>query len=522
MMERTTRIALALVLVAFAGFALLFLPRLGIEADEAMVGNGIYEHGAPWYSWHIGGAEIPVMLISYLGALKTWLYNPWFLIAAPGPVTLRLPNIVLGLAALALFFALLNRVAGRVAALAGTALLATDSAFLLIEATDFGFVALQFVFKLSAILLLLRFARTGSLRALFLAFFLLGLAMWDKAVFAWVLFGLGAAALAVFPREILKALSWRNATVAAAAMSIGALPLLIYNIARPLETLRSNVKVAREPVLAKASLLTSTMDGYVMFGFLTAADPGPVPGTPRHWYQSLSLRLADWTGHPQRNLTLGAAALAMAALPFLWNTPARRAMLFGWIACAATWLPMALTAGAGAAAQHVILLWPFHFLAIAAALSQLSPRWAQAAAAVLCLSNLAVTNQYYADLVRNGPAIRWTDSIDPLNRWLADSKSPRVFTADWGFAETLNLISQGATPVFSADTSDRAAVLQTLASPRDVFVSHTPEFTFRPEIRAAIETIARENGFEEERLAVISDRNGRPTFDVFRFRKVHL
>jgi hypothetical protein len=55
-----------------------------------------------------------------------------------------------------------------------------------------------------------------------------------------------------------------------------------------------------------------------------------------------------------------------------------------------------------------------------------------------------------------------------------------------------------------------------------VFVSHTPEFTFRPEIRAAIETIARENGFEEERLAVISDRNGRPTFDVFRFRKVHL
>ena len=78
---------------------------------------------------------------------------------------------------------------------------------------------------------------------------------------------------------------------------------------------------------------------------------------------------------------------------------------------------MVLTAGAGAAAHHIILLWPFQFLAIAAALAAIPWTWAAAAATVvLCASNLAVTNEYYWELVRNGPDIRWTDAIYPLNR----------------------------------------------------------------------------------------------------------
>ena len=38
--------------------------------------------------------------------------------------------------------------------------------------------------------------------------------MWDKAVFAWVLFGLAIAAMAVFPREVRKHLSGANIAVA--------------------------------------------------------------------------------------------------------------------------------------------------------------------------------------------------------------------------------------------------------------------------------------------------------------------
>jgi hypothetical protein len=368
--------ALAAIAILFIGSAMLFIPRLGIYTDEALIGNGIYARGAPWYSWTFGDSELPIMLISYVGALKTWIYSGIFAIWAPGPLSLRLPMVLLAAASLILFFRLLDRVVGGTAgrkaaqrntAWIGTLLLATDTSFLLIGATDFGFIVLQLFFKLAAMLLLLRFHRDNNRWALAGGFFLLGLALWDKAVFLWVLFGLGVAVVTVFPRTVLRHATLRNVAVAAVSMLIGALPLVIFNIARPLETLRANAKLTREPVLAKAGLLARTIDGYVMFDFMTAVDTPPNPGQPRHWYQSLSVTLADWTRHPRHNLMLIALLAASLAIIPLWRTEARSPMLFGLIASVGTWIPMALTAGAGAAAQHTILLWPFPILVIAVA-----------------------------------------------------------------------------------------------------------------------------------------------------------
>ena len=56
------------VAAAFVAAGMLFVPRLGIEVDEAIVANGLYNHGRAWYSWKFANAEVPVMLITYLGA----------------------------------------------------------------------------------------------------------------------------------------------------------------------------------------------------------------------------------------------------------------------------------------------------------------------------------------------------------------------------------------------------------------------------------------------------------------------
>jgi 4-amino-4-deoxy-L-arabinose transferase-like glycosyltransferase len=521
--DSRTRIALAALALAFVAAGLLFVPRLGIEADEALVGNGIYEYGAPLYSWHFGENEVPVMLSSYLGALKTWLVHPWLDLWGPGRTSLRFPAILAGAATLWLFFALLDRMHGRSAAWIGTLLLSTDPSFLLIEATDFGFVALQFVFKLSAILLLLRFHQDGRRWILAAAFFLFGLALWDKAVFLWVLGGLGFAALVAIPKELSRyGLRIGNIAIAAGSVILGALPLVIYNIVRPLETLRSNAKVAGEPVLGKAVILWRTLDGYVFFGFMTSQEPHQLTGAVRHWYQAASLQLSNWTRHPQHDLTLWALAACVIALPFLWRTSARKPMLFGLAASIATWFAMALTTGAGAAAQHVILLWPFPFLVIAVTLSYAPRVIGIILTTLLCLSNLAVTNNYYAELIRDGPAIHWTDAIDPLHIYLQSLHPDYVFIGDWGFVETLNLLSEGSLPVVAADTTDDAAIQNMFAAGQSVFVFHAAPYAFQPELRARIESAARNHGWEQQHLQTIYDQNGRPTFDVFRFRKVHL
>jgi len=517
-----TRRGLIATCVAFVAAGMLFVPRLGIETDEAIIANGLYDHGALSYSWNIAGSEVPVMLISYLGALKTWFYKGVFLLAAPRPIVLRLPMLLFAAGALWLFFELLERTIGRRAAWIGTLLLATDTSYLLLNAADYGPVTLQFVFKLAALVLLIRFHQNAHRKDLAWAFFLFGLGMWDKAIFAWVLFGLAAAALAVFPRELRKHLTRANVAVAGLAMLAGALPLVIYNIVHPFETLRSNVHTGQLELPHKTEILKQTMDGYVLFGFLTALEAGPQPGQPKHWYQSLSLTVSRWIGRPRRNAMLWAAVTSVLALAFLWNSPARPPILFGLIACAATWLPMVLTAGAGAAAHHAILLWPFQLLPIAAVLARIPASAAATVTLLLCGSNLAVTNQYYAELLVNGPTVRWTDAMDPLERYLEDLHASRIIAADWGFIETMNLLSEGELPMVDADISSDESISGLLRDPSNIYVAHTPGMTFDPKERAALEDLARREDYQEEPLTTIQDRNGRPTFDVFRFRKLHL
>jgi len=264
----------------------------------------------------------------------------------------------------------------------------------------------------------------------------------------------------------------------------------------------------------------------VMFGFLTAANPGPQPGEPKHWYQSLSLTASRWTGNPHHNAMLIAAISAVLSLAVLWKwlgkSPARKPILFGLIACAATWLPMVLTAGAGGAAHHAILLWPFQLLPIAAVLARIPAAPAALVTALLCGSNLAVTNQYYADLIRNGPTVRWTDAMDPLQRYLTDLHARQIVAADWGFMETMNLQSEGSLPMIYADTNSDPAMNALLSDPSNVFVAHTGGAAFHPHERAALEDLARREQYQEEPITTIDDRNGRPTFDVFGFRKLHL
>ena len=517
-----TRRGLIAICAAFVAAGMLFVPRLGIEADEAMVANGIYDHGAPWYAWNIAGAEVPVMLISYLGALKTWFYKGLFLLAPPRPITMRLPMLLFAAAALWLFFELLDRTLGRRAAWIGTLLLATDTSYLLLNAADYGPVTLQFVLKLAALVLLVRFRQSGHTRDLAWGFFLFGVGMWDKAVFAWVLFGLAVAGGIVFPRDLRKLLRPMNVGVAGAAMLAGALPLVIYNVARPLETWRSNAHIGQTVLPYKTEILEKTMSGQVMFSFLTAVEPGPHPGEARHWYQSLSVAASRWTGHPRRNAVVWAAIASVLSIAFLWKSPARRPILFGLITCAATWLPMVLTAGAGGAAHHAILLWPFQLIPIAAVLARTPVATAALLTGLLCASNLAVTNQYYADLIVNGPTVRWTDAMDPLERYLEDLHAERIVAADWGFIETMNLQSKGTLPMTYIDTGSEQAIAAQVHDPLNVFVTHSPGLAFHAEERAALEDIARREGYQEEPLTTIHDRNGRPTFDVFRFRKLHL
>jgi 4-amino-4-deoxy-L-arabinose transferase-like glycosyltransferase len=450
------------------------------------------------------------MILSYLGALKTWVYNALFAMVRPGAISLRMPTVLCGAATIWLFFQLIDQTIGRRAAWIGALLLATDTSFVILEAIDYGPNAFHFLFKIAALLLLIRFHRTESRMALCGAFFLFGLGLWDKAIFVWALFGLVLGSV-VFLKEIRRHLTMRNIGLACVSVTIGALPLLIYNISDPLATLSGNVRSAREPLTHKVEILKRTVDGSVLFGFLNASplntsiEP-PAPGTLPPVTRSIS----EAMHHPTRNFVWFALALS---LPFLFLRKSRKPVLFGWLVAIGTWLPMLPTAGTGTAAHHAILLWPFPFFAIAAALDRIG-RIAWVAAIALMATNLAVTNEYIWQIERNGTEVRWTEAIFTLNQRLAKLKAPTIQVVDWGIIETINLLSQGETPV--------AAMDERLRNFDGVFVDHSRPYAIFPNRREILDAEAERAGYAEEIIDIIYDRNGRARFDVFRFRKIPL
>ena len=69
---------MALVLVIcllFVGLGLVFVPRAGIQDDEALFTVPIYQN---YFQFSIRpfGHDIPLMIMSYVGTLKTLLYLP--------------------------------------------------------------------------------------------------------------------------------------------------------------------------------------------------------------------------------------------------------------------------------------------------------------------------------------------------------------------------------------------------------------------------------------------------------------
>ena len=518
----------------FLLLGLPFLRKAGIHFDAAYELACFYSCSTPAFRPTIFGHPLPVMVIQYLGAFKAWLYYPILTWLEVTPVTLRLPTLLTGAVSTALSFAILDHIAGRRAAIAGSLLLATDAIFVIATAYDFGPVAFLHCFLLAGILLLLRFDRTRSPALLALAFFLFGLALWHKALFIWMLAGLGMASFAVIPGRIWALCSPARIAIASAALCVGALPVIYYNIATGGATLHTgNVMSGAAPLSQKVRILKRTLDGSVMFGWLTDEyDPGAAT-PPARLGARISIAVARVLGGVRSNWTFYAFLASCCLVPWLWFTPSRSAALFVFVYMLAVWGQMLAIPNTGATVHHAILLWPFPFFLLGIAGAELSRRLGArgaAAMAVVLLAlvgrNLLLVNQYYADLTRTGTTVIWTDAIYPLLSYLDSLRNARVVTVDWGYASQLCLLSDGDLPRFDLSyallqpSDTQASWVRSLAAdPRNVFVAHTQAGEQFPGVRRRLDSIAAGAGYAERVERVITDRNGRPRFEIVRFER---
>ena len=510
-----------------SGCVLLHYP--GIEDDEALLAGPIYSPVARDFRIRIFHRDIPLMAMDYVGALKSWLYWPIFRLFKPSDWSLRFPVLLLGALTIWLFYLLLHRVAGTRAAVAGCLLLSTDASFLLTTEFDWGPVAIQHLMLAAACLCLIEFARTGSRKFLGAGFFALGLGLWDKTIFAWLIGGLVVATLAVFPRQVLARVTTKNLATAIAGFLLGVWPFAVFNARHDWRSIRNNVSFSADGIGNKAEVLRATLDGSGLFGYIVNdSSPQPTKAT-KTWLERTSTRIADLVGRPQSNLVM------LVALPIFLIVglagPSRRTILFALVFMAVSWILMALTKNAGGSVHHAVLLWPFPQLVIAVGWADASRRWDSSGGVsmallflFLCVPNLLVTNQYLTQFIRYGPTVTWTDAIYPLSDFLVSDSppgsSPDVFVMDWDLYHPLLLLDQGRIKLqvgYDAEAREQRSIEAMLTSPSALFVTHTQPNQFFPAPNRNLENEAAARGYRKEVLRTVADRHGQAIFEVYRF-----
>jgi hypothetical protein len=518
---------------AAAGWSLLRYP--GVQYDEVLFITAIHAPEEVEYTVDTPWGRVPLMLMTYVGTLKAALYTPVVRWVGSGVLTLRVPVLLLGALSIGIFFFTARRLAGTWAAALAALVLATDAVYLLTCVFDWGPVAIQHALFAAVLYCAVRCAERPRARWLFLGGLAAGLALWDKALFGWVLAGAGLALLAVFGREVWRLA--RNRRFAAAAVGgfvLGAAPFLYYNAQRDFRTFAGQTLGGGPGWKEKVAAMDITLNGSGLFGYLVRESPEGPPANLKPW-EKAPLWLVEKTGGHRASLQHVLLVAALALAPLIAPAGLRRLGLFLAAAFGAGWGLMILTAGAGASLHHTVLLWPLPQMSLALALAGVGwrfPRRGRVAAAALALiaaaSNGLVLNQYLAHFIAAGPALIWTDAIRPLVNEIGRIGGRRVFAADWGIQQQVEYFGAGRIALHRPGDGVLVSIHEplsvvylenTLADPQTLFVTRTEGREAFAGVRARLLEFAAARGYKDHVLRVIHDRHGAPMFEIREFRK---
>jgi 4-amino-4-deoxy-L-arabinose transferase-like glycosyltransferase len=518
--------AVLLFALLFVFLGIVLIPYAGLQADEMIFAGPLQGANAGVFAIHLLHHAIPLMQMSYLGALKTLVYWPLFWIRPASIYAIRLPMVLAGAITIVIFYKWAGLIAGPRGALLAALLLATDPAFLLADTFDWGPVALQHLLVVSGCFLIARGRWSWGA-------FLFGLALWNKAIFAWTLAGLALAALLVFPAGVRAVLADRRRwTRALLAFALGALPLLYFNLKHPNSTLGDNTHFSVQNFPVKYQELKAAVDGSGLFGFVVAPDSEQNRREPQSPQGRAAAWISDRLGRHEKNLMPYAILVAVATVFLWWRSPGHRAAVFAAVCGGVTFLAMAATRNAGTSIHHTVLVWPMPQLLVGTVLGALPWRWLRVGLAALLIgSNLLVVNQYIVQFERNGSHGSFTDATNPLAESLVATSGESIHFIDWGICEPVHFLLRGrsnlseAFPLLIEATPDPgqrskidAMIAAMIMDPNALFVDHTPALEEFHGVGAQLEEIARSDGYQRIPIRTVADRNGRAVFQVFRFQ----
>jgi hypothetical protein len=526
----STWVHIVLLLTVYLLISCWSLPLPGLEYDEVLFANAALGHLDETfitYELKLGTLRLPLMLMSYIGALKAYLYFPVFEIFPVSPVTVRLPAILIGgISLLATYLALLRLANPRVALWVGS-LIATDPSFIFHTRIDFGPTVLMMFLKTTSLLALIKFCQTRKSSFLALGSFLIGLGVFDKANFLWYVVGLLFASLVVWRKQLLEYMTVRNLLICGFFLILGSLPFIYYNVATGGETFKDKIFLPEEfsaSFKTRTALLIETINGSGLYKFANGLKPvGCIealtsfwPGTITPWviascmvFSLCTLRIKTKVADPI-GMFFALLSILIVAEIYMTRLPV------GW--------------------HHFMMLWPFHYIALCVFLLQSATRLATRSSIVtrnlpvvvlICMiaSNLIVDAIYLRSFSKEGGRGFFSDAIYQLAEHALENTDQRFLLMDWGFSTQLLLLSRGSIKkeelfweLRSAGNEEQklSDLRKRAIQPNNLFLFHSSPYTVFEKPRELFERMLGRYKLRSETVKVFFHRRGDPAFLLLR------
>jgi hypothetical protein len=474
----------------------------------------------------LAGREIPLMLMTYIGSVQTFIYVPSFYFFGDDLTVVRLVPIMLSLLTLWILYLLAREAFGLEVAIIVLVLLLSDTGFVFYIGRDFGPPAVALLCKIAAMYAFYVWWKGGRPLALAIGAFVLGIGLYHKADFLWVIVATLFGAIIFFHRDLRRKISVQAVMTACIAFAVGSGPFLAFNVLTGGATFTSMMNTSNGANLIgrivsglamRSQQLIELMNGTAVHVLFMNARP------------SFSM-LTTWTV-PLIILTFFVLGMSLAIFDRAIRPP-RAVLLVGFLAMF-TFLETTVSPSFGT--HHIFASYPFFHLGAAIGLvSTFAGRFGRAGRAkklptflvamfalIVGFSNVKHT---YDRLEETGGVGYWSDAIYDLNDYLLKQNTP-VAAMDWGFTNNLIVLSKGQLTIDRVYSQiwkdvDLEQRLESTLNDTTIYLFHSPEYTSIPSLVAAFKQATEARGFHPRTEREFFQRDGRKVYILYKLERI--
>lgn len=429
----------------------------GLQYDEVLFVNAAVPGGDDSFV-HFRLFGIPLFVMGYIGALKSWLHAPVFAVFGVTPETIRVPSVLLAAAAIVVYYRVAIRLVPHWLAVAFAGLIAVDPAYLMMARADVGPTVLMMLCKAATLLFALRWLETGARRDAWGLALACSLGLFDKLNYMWFAVALCVALVTCAGPRVLSGLRalrrQRGGLVPVGVLALVGLGAGIQSlrlIGR--EDLGGSVRTTGwDRVVEIGELWHRTFDGSAYYENIFRGDFAQPVWLGVILGFAVFVVVLGWLARRwPRTAADASPAHDSATAPIRVVPPAR----FAAVLLVVLFIEMVVTSQARSG-HHALMAHPLHFLLLVAAIGVVvelpSGRMRQVLSGVtlLLLGGLMVS-QIRASAACNravaDPAaadILWSSQITRLSATLEERAPTHVFSVDWGLHNQLAALAAPA------------------------------------------------------------------------------